>query len=69
MATGKLVLLDPKGKTTFVLTSGYSSFNFIHLNLLKGKYTVMIDNEWSPEDVKDFSVRIYAESKFAITPA
>ena len=28
----------------------------------------MIDNEWAPEDVKDFTVRIYGGYKITITP-
>ena len=68
MATGKLILVGPKGNTTFLTTGAYTIFNYIHMRTLhKGKYTVLIDNEWSPEDVKDFTMRIYADTKIAIT--
>ena len=39
--------------------------------LPKGKYTLKIDNLWKngDRDVKDYTVRIYSQSKITITPA
>ena len=37
-------------------------------NLPKGKYTILVDNHWNANDVRDYTVRIYAKSQINITP-
>ena len=48
-ASGKFILIDPKGKAYSMQAFDLISFNFIHVkNLIKGKYTVVVDNTWTP---------------------
>lgn len=67
--SGQITLMTKDGTIlSSTYADDYTAYNYLEFDYLKaGSYILSVTNNWSPNDVKDFTVKVYAASKVNIT--
>ena len=62
MSKAKMILTDPQGDKYTLETTDFDYFGNLHMkNLIKGEYSIAVSARWGPNDVKDYTLRIYSK--------